>query len=133
MKITGTVYDVTDNSPLGGASIQILNPNGTYTQTGTMTTADGTFSLDSSLLDVAGAKVEFSFIGYDSVKLDTQSAQGDIYLSRTGDSLGAVIVTAKNKLKKNVLLTTIVMVVLIVIMIVLFSKLFKTSIINAKN
>jgi len=130
MKITGKVLDVTDNQPLGGTSLTVYNPDGTNSKTGTVALEDGTFILDSTILDKVGAKVGFSFVGYEPVKLSIAYSKGDVYMSRVGDSLGEVVVTAKMNSKKPVLIAGFASVMIISLLIILFSKLFKSSIIK---
>lgn len=130
MKITGTILDVTDNTPLGGASILVVMPDGSYSRTGTQSFPDGTFSIESTELDLVGAKLEFSFVGYETVRLTPPYAKGNVFLNRKGDSLGEVVVTAKMNTKRPVMAAFIVSSLIITIMIVLFAKLFKSSIIK---
>jgi hypothetical protein len=130
MKIIGKVLDVNDNQPLGGASLMVYNPDGTNSKTGTIALEDGSFVLDSNILDKVGAKVGFSFVGYEPVKLSVAYSKDNVYLSRVGDSLGAVIVTAKMNSKKPVLIAGLVLILIIALMIILFAKLFKAEIKN---
>lgn len=130
MKLTGRILDVTDSQPLGGASLYILNPDGSNSRTGTISLSDGSFVLDSPILDKVGAKVAVSFVGYEETKLSPAYASGNVYLSRSGDTLGAVVVTAKMNSKRPVIAAAIVSSLVITIMIILFSKMFKSSIIK---
>lgn len=62
--VSGAVTD-TSEKPLAGVSIKVLG-----TASGTATAADGTFSLEAP----AGAVLEFSYIGYTSVRVPVQGA-----------------------------------------------------------
>ena len=80
---------VTDDagSPLAGVSIKVVG-----TQEGTMTAADGTFSL--SVKD-AGSLLEVSSIGYDRINVRANQNLGAIQLKQTSGGLEEVVVTAQ--------------------------------------
>lgn len=83
-KLTGTILDSRDNSPLPGVSVQIKG-----TSTGTLSKADGSYSIDVH----EGTTLIFSFIGYVSQEKSVGNASA-INVSMTSDvkSLQDVVV-----------------------------------------
>ena len=89
-RISGAVYDV-NNAPLQGVNVII-----TGTATGTVTNADGRFTINVP----AGALLEFSYIGY--VK-QTVAAEDNlrITLEETAEELEEVVVVGYGSVKKS--------------------------------
>ncbi len=69
--IRGKVTDARDNTPLPGVTVKIVN-----TASGTVTGADGSYSLTAP----SGSRLEFSFIGYETLTLVASSATLDVQL-----------------------------------------------------
>jgi len=88
--ITGTITDVTDGSPLIGASIVMQSETGS--QTGTIADIDGNFTL--SVPDGVNT-VNVSYVGYESKEIDiTGITNIDITLTMVTTELEGVVVTA---------------------------------------
>ncbi len=66
--ISGRVIDDEDNEPIVSASIAVWRETDSTLATGTITSADGTFSIDG--LPPAKYFVKVSFVGYESVTID---------------------------------------------------------------
>jgi TonB-linked SusC/RagA family outer membrane protein len=85
-QVTGTVVGARENQPLPGVSVLVKGTN-----TGTTTTADGTFSVNAG----ASATLVFSFIGYatQEVALNNRS-NVNVTLEESATALSEVVVTA---------------------------------------
>ena len=92
-EITGTVYDLADNSPLIGANILIIG-----TEMGTITDLDGNFSLK---VEKSAQQIEVSYIGYTSqiIELTTENHY-NISLS-AGKVIDEVLVIGYGTIKKS--------------------------------
>lgn len=125
MKIKGRVFDATNDEPLQDASV-VLMDKATTTKTGTRTSSDGSFTLDSPLLDDLYCKVAISYVGYETLLLSPSGANADIYLGRgsdaTGGELPTVTVWATLKKKKREFLVFALSVIIASLLIVYISK-----------
>ncbi len=88
-KVSGSVVNSRDGSPIPGVSVVLKGPPGTTI--GTITTADGTFEINVT----PNATLVFSFIGYRSqeVPLNGQSKL-EVSLEESATSLDEIVVTA---------------------------------------
>ena len=66
IKITGTVIASSKNDPIPQATVLLLDHDGKPTKTGTVTKADGTFSLDVPAGYEKGIKMRVSLIGFET-------------------------------------------------------------------
>lgn len=81
-QVTGTVVD-TDGTPLIGATVMFPG-----TSTGTLTDADGKFTLNGS-----GDMIEVSYLGYNTIKMDVGNGNlGTIRLISSATELGEVTI-----------------------------------------
>ncbi len=81
-QISGTVYDMTTNEPLIGATVY-----NTANEVGTITDVDGNFQLDGN----AGDMIQVSYVGYGSKEMTASSANFEVFLSE-GTELDAITV-----------------------------------------
>ena len=85
--VKGRVTDA-DGAPLSGVSVKIAG-----TQEGTMTGADGTFSLP---VKDASTMLELSYVGYDRINIRANSASlGGLTMKQTPGAMQEVVVTAQ--------------------------------------
>lgn len=101
MTITGQIYDNQTSAGLPGASITLVNAQGTPTGGGTSADANGIFTITSPALDMGG-KILVSYVGYTSVMVDPAvvAETGIIGLDQQEAALPNATVTATIK-KKN--------------------------------
>ena len=90
-QVSGVVRDIT-GTPLGGVSVVIKN-----TKTGTLTNADGQFSLRVS---APGQVLVFSFVGYMAKELPAKAAQ-QVVLTPSGSQMDSVVVIGYGAMKKT--------------------------------
>lgn len=83
--VTGKVTAKDDGLPLPGVSVRVVG-----TTTGTQTAADGKFVLNNV---PAGAKISFSFIGYNTETVDGSGSVINAVLTTSAKQLGEVVVT----------------------------------------
>jgi hypothetical protein len=126
MKIQGKILDYSDETPLQGASIVVTDQYGKPTGAGATANENGTFTIESNQLDNPYNKVAISFVGYNTETMQPASAIGDIFLTREGQTLDAVIVTAKRISKEVLTLRFALVVLFVVLFIYLSSKYFKS-------
>lgn len=101
--IRGTVTDASDNSPLAGANVTLLEPDGTRILGGTATGPGGAFVLPN--LDPGSYTVEVRFIGYRSeqraVTVEAgETATVNVALRIETSSLETVVVSASRRQEK---------------------------------
>lgn len=91
--IIGSVIDKTDNTPLIGANIKVLQSN-----VGVITDVDGNFSVN---IPIGGAKLEVSYIGYKTQTISV-SDQGVLHIALESDTevLNEVVVVGAGSQKK---------------------------------
>jgi TonB-linked SusC/RagA family outer membrane protein len=103
-RVSGTVVDQADNSPLAGANISVVG-----TTKGTMTNADGQFTLDGLR---SGQVLKVSYLGYTTQEITYKGeATLNIAMAEDAQALGEVVVTAlgitKDSKKLGFAVTTI--------------------------
>ncbi len=83
-QITGKIVDASDGSALIGATVMYSGST-----TGTLTDVDGMFSLDGS-----GSTIEISYVGYQTMEIDTDGASdlGRIRMDQGGIGLSEVVI-----------------------------------------
>ncbi|WP_205686963.1 SusC/RagA family TonB-linked outer membrane protein [Chitinophaga rhizosphaerae] len=92
--IRGKVTDARDNTPLPGVTVKIVNAT-----TGTVTGADGAYSIS---VPSASSRLEFSFIGYETLTLPAgASGTLDVGLPLSSKNLEDVVVVGYGTLKKK--------------------------------
>lgn len=97
--ISGKVTDVNDKSPVPGVSVQVKN-----TSTGTITKADGSFSLQAPENSI----LIFSFIGYQSQEIPAGAgAPLNVKLVTASKSLQDVVVVGYGTQKRNEVTTSV--------------------------
>lgn len=95
ISISGCVLDATDSVALTGASVSVLDGEGTL-MGGTTTGSEGEFSLLTRLAE--SAKVRITFVGYSPIVIEIAgSTRGDIslgtlYMTEDSELLGEVVV-----------------------------------------
>ncbi|MEC5147049.1 TonB-dependent receptor [Chitinophaga sp. 212800010-3] len=96
--ITGKVTDANDHTPIPGVSVQVKN-----TSTGTITKADGSFSLQAP----ENAVLVFSFVGYQQQETPASGAPMQIKLSAGVKALQDVVVIGYGTQKRNEVTTSV--------------------------
>ena len=101
--LRGVVTDATDNSPLVGANVTLLEPDGTGILGGTATDPSGAYVIRN--LEPGAYTVEVRFIGYRSeeraVRLEAgETATIDVVLAVETSSLETVVVSASRRQEK---------------------------------
>ncbi|MDE5674696.1 MAG: SusC/RagA family TonB-linked outer membrane protein, partial [Muribaculaceae bacterium] len=92
-KVTGTVFDRTDNEPIVGATVQVVGTN-----IGTSTDIDGKFIISN--LPAGAKKIRISFVGMKSQELDIKSEM-TVYLDQDAQDMEEVLVVAYGTAKKG--------------------------------
>lgn len=100
MKIAGRVVDSSNKEPLQSASVEVTDLFYAPLGAGAITDAEGKFSLDSAALDNSNNLVIISFVGYETVMLSPQQANGDISLTPSAQERATVYVTAKKRIQQ---------------------------------
>jgi len=97
--VKGTLVDATTNEPLGFANVVIYTFNDSLV-TGVTTDIDGKFNISD--LPLGDYRLEASYIGYGTEKLNVELSEieryftlGDIELGTGGQDLDEVVVTAQ--------------------------------------
>ncbi|MBI9033610.1 MAG: SusC/RagA family TonB-linked outer membrane protein [Bacteroidales bacterium] len=92
IKISGTITDATDGSPLIGATVLEKN-----TSNGTVTNLDGLYSLEVK----QGAFLVFSYIGYEKQEIQISSTTLNVQMNPTSEMLEEVLVIGYGVQKKS--------------------------------
>ena len=95
-EINGTVFD-DQEQPLGGVSVAIEGTN-----KGTITDFDGKFTVNASM----GQTLVFSFVGFDTKKVEIQSATINVTMV-SGMALGEVMLTGSRNPNRTVIESTV--------------------------
>ena len=102
IKITGTVTDAADGSPLPGVSVQVKGSS-----KGTVTNRDGIYEL---VVPSEQTVLLFSFVGYKSRELKVGSKRTlDVKLSEDVEALEEVVVTGRGKARKQKAMDVVMM------------------------
>ncbi len=88
-QISGTIYDIEDNSPLVGASVSVAG-----TQIGTVTDIDGHYSLT---VPNGNRMLRVDYIGYESQQTSVSSSHKDFHLTPSQNYLQEVAVVGYGK------------------------------------
>lgn len=84
--VEGVVRDVQNNTPLAGVSIHLVGE-----RLSTSSQADGSFSLPVEQTD---GTLEFSYIGYETIRIPLSASNFDVSLQVSSKDLGEVVVVA---------------------------------------
>lgn len=74
-KITGVVKDARSGQPLAQVTVFIIDPKGKATDLRTLTEANGSFSITTSIIGSKGLKLRTSFIGYQPKEINVSNEQ----------------------------------------------------------
>ena len=101
--LRGTITDAQDGSPLAGANIRLLEPDGTPTPTGAAAGVNGEYEISD--IEPGSYVVEVRFIGFQSaerpVTLDAGETETlDVALQMEAASLETVVVSASRRQEK---------------------------------
>lgn len=92
-EITGSVTDSQSNEPLIGVNVSVVG-----TTTGTITSADGSYSLNAS----SGQSIMFSYISYESTTVElTNQTEINVSLTMSSEALDEVVVVGYGTMKRS--------------------------------
>ncbi len=92
-EISGVVSDAETSEPLIGVNVSVAG-----TTTGTITSANGSYSLNAS----TGQNIIFSYIGYESVSVQVENqTQLNVTLSMSTEALDEVVVVGYGTMKRS--------------------------------